>query len=143
MKDLKSMTIKLDEDSIDKIKMEFDKQLKQIDILTKQKHYLGDAKWVLYQTICDMNYDTFTFVCGTYAMSKIANMQGFKENKDVGMGQGQGHAGYLDLNGENIKVYCLRSDNLDKKEIFIVKNYINDRELCSGGFEVAESLYFA
>lgn len=85
------------------------------------KTYLGDPKWVLYQMVCDLNSNKITFICGKYAFSKIRNLQGFELEKLKTNSYDKLQFGYLDLNGEKIKVYCL--DNFDKKKLLIAKEY--------------------
>jgi hypothetical protein len=138
MKEIKGINIKVSEESLAKAKEELNREIKILEqIESERKHYLGDVKWVLYQTICDLNDDQFTFICGKYAMSKIRSMQGFEENKATP------YCGILDLNGESIEVYCL--DNLDKKEILIVNGYLEEDELCNNKYKelIRTKLYFA
>ncbi len=91
-------------------------------VSNEKKHYLGDVKWVLYQYICDMNKKGYTFRCGNYAYNKISNMQGFDTTYNgytISCGNG-----WLDLNGEIIKVH--RNEDLNKKQIIISPRSIDD-----------------
>lgn len=79
------------------------------------KHFLGDAKYTLYQYICELNSDNITFRCGKFAYNKITNFVGFK---------GDSRSGQLNLNGERIQV--ILTEELEKKQLIITKHEINE-----------------
>jgi hypothetical protein len=82
---------------------------------------LGDIKWVLYQYICDLGGDKFSFRCGNYAYNKISSMSGFTESKLCTV------SGSLNLNGEYI--YVTNIEDFDKKMVVISHKVFNDGEI--------------
>lgn len=75
----------------------------------KQKNYLGDVKWVLYQYICDMDSDKIINIrCGNFALNKLISMSGLT---------GTSKCFPANINGENITVFHV--PELDKKQLII------------------------
>lgn len=130
--------------------MEFCKELKleQIGKDKGTKHYLGNEKWVLYQTMMDLGSkdNLFTFRCGSYAYSKMIKLFKLADETSKSL------CNYCEdvvFNGEQI--FILRCFDMDKKELIISNEYPEayekeDRQLNKFYIDVRENdivLYFA
>lgn len=104
------------------------------------KKYIGtDLKWLLYTYVVDFqkeyNTENLTFICGKFVYNKLCKLSDFKvEGK-------YNDEGRLNLNGENIKIYCYPI--LNKMELILCEGILQEWDVKDYSKFNNEIFYFA